>query len=561
MNRARDQVGAVGIAMLLMLGVLLVVGVLLVDTGRLQFEQRALQGQADEIALEAARDVGLCGDAEPQAAVTAAVERRDIGDSLALATGLGGRVESDAEGVNHFHVDPAGVESLLVELEREVPRSLIAGPMFPEPVTLSAHAVAERPPQATFALGSGLTSVDTGRAALLDALLSALITEPVSLSAVSYEGLANVDVTLRDLLEIAGDLAALGVVSTELDVGTPDDLLDATVVAGDLARLTAEALARNGPAAAATINDAIVGADLPDDPVRLGDVLAVAAGGSDAAAGLALDGFELVMASLLLSNTDNTLALDLDALDLGGGIDGLLAPDVALSLEVIEAPQLAVGEPARAGSGTPGAQARSAQVGLQLTVDAGLDLDLVLVAVDDLDLGVEVEAAPAQAEFVSARCAPLSGHGREADIEVRPGLAELRVGSGADPAEPVNLGVTLLGAPLLGVELGTAAVVSETESLGMEFEADDLPRSQVVATSLPGAAEGIVNLDVEVNVLGTGLPVDAVLDPLLGGIIEPLLIAIASEVLEPLLALLGIRTGEAHVELKDFTDGHYELLQ
>ncbi|MDF6543565.1 hypothetical protein NLP55_25400, partial [Escherichia coli] len=80
---------------------------------------------------------------------------------------------------------------------------------------LTATAIAKNTPVASFSLGSGLASVNGG---LLNQLLGSLLgnANPLSLSLVSYQGLANTNIRVADLMTAVGVGTFQQLLSTQL---------------------------------------------------------------------------------------------------------------------------------------------------------------------------------------------------------------------------------------------------------------------------------------------------------------------------------------------------------
>ncbi|HBA66667.1 MAG TPA: hypothetical protein DCZ48_10930, partial [Methylococcaceae bacterium] len=234
--RQRGALGVLG-GLVLLLSVLFTA--LAVDTGRLMLEHRRLQLVADMAALDASSQSGGCGDgtlalAEAAAQTSAARNNHSIADARTLDVLLG-NVSVGTGGVRNFTSDdPESSMAVQVTAGNTVPASLFAGGLLGREATLQATAVAERQALAGFCVGSGLLSFNTQDSIVLNALFGEILGSPLSLDAVSYQGIANARVSLLSLVQ-----AAIG-------VGTVDELLHVPLVVGDLLQIYADALNASG---------------------------------------------------------------------------------------------------------------------------------------------------------------------------------------------------------------------------------------------------------------------------------------------------------------------------
>jgi len=176
--------------------------------------------------------------------------------------------------------------------------------------------------------------------------------------------------------------------------------------------------------------------------------------------GADVSALDLIEATAYAANSDNQLALDLDA--------GL----AAVNLAVGERPQ----SPPVGGGSLPGDRAETRQLDLLTRLRLGLS-----------NVDVRLEAATAEAELTALRCGP--GNRVRADFEVETRPARLIVQTGG-----------LLG-DVLSVDLGSG----ERRRVSMD--------QRHIETGSPETLRSGTGADI--GLLGTSLPLGALTDPLL----------------------------------------------
>ncbi|AGA34138.1 putative transmembrane protein [Thioalkalivibrio nitratireducens DSM 14787] len=573
----RQQRGAIGLFAALTLLLTLLFAALAVDAGRLFFEQRSLQRIADTVALDTAMRHGLCGVG-------------DIGDAAAwaqdaaLRNGYRGDLaaEPDAvqlgwvetvDGLRTFR-DGGGLRNEAVRIHGRNPvrASLFAGGLLGDTVTLNAVAVAERQPVATIFGGTKLANISSEESVLLNLLLNELLGSNLNLDAVAYNGLANTNLTLLELMQ---GFAVLGL---DLAVATVDEMLNMQVTLAELLEATVSALDHADvlDVDVGLLESQLLGAGIRDVELTLGELLeltAPAGAAHDAALHAGVNVLDLIRATALTANRDHAITVNLGIpLNLG-----LLNTDIVVDIHVIEAPKIAIGPPGRDGSGEWRTKVDTAQVRVQLTTSAGVNVLGLLTA--DVDLPLAIEVADGEAWFQSARCATLGDPSREAVLGVDPGIASVTLGrwqdlaTGGEVLEPAEV---VLRAILLGdvVRLGLAldlplreAVPREvvfTQQPGGEWEGEDAVYSGLGPSLGDGLSNTLVAVDPEVLGLNPlallGINLDDVLGALLGGLLAPLLQTLGDTLLDPLLRLLGISVGGMDVDLLDMREGGVDLL-
>lgn len=516
--------------------------VLVVDTGRLYFEQRRLQRIADSAALDAATEGALCSlDDGPTLTSLAAASatRNGFDGNVADAPNSvrGGYLET-VDGIRVFTASSSRTEAVQVELGKAVPASLVAGGIFGRIIDLRAQATAQRIPTVTFTAGSALLRIDSAKSALLNPLLSGLLGTNLNLNAVAYQGIADADVSLLDFMQSAG------LIGTRITAGAVDQALNTSLSLANFSAATVNVLDSKHVAAVGLLRNQLVG--VKSASLKLADIIAL-----DATPGMVQEALktrvnvlDLLTAAAMAANKGNAVNLNL-------GVAG-----VSAKLQVIEPPQKAVGWPGME-NGQWRTKAKTAQI--KLTVGANPALLTGLVAGD---IGLTVSAAQGEAWFEQARCRTLAHASTDIDLAGQTGLAavSLTKSSGSGNAE---VKVSVLGIPLVGAEVGLNTTVGASAVRDLDYEVlnknEDLPEKKTIASG-NGIATKIDNLDVKVTtpvLLDLSLVTNAVKSLVVGEIVNDLV----NPVVVPLLGLLGVQPGVMDVSLIDIREGPAVLMR
>jgi uncharacterized membrane protein len=504
------QRGAIGLwgSLTLLLAVMFMA--LAVDTGRLWMQQRKLQSIADIAAMEAAREIVGCGiDASDAIRIKAqaAAARNGYSGQLAQSPNvveLGSATTVD--GIRQF-TSSLEQRAVRVYITESVPASLIAGGLFGNQVLLNAEAVsAADPALVTFTAGSFLLDIDTENAELMNELLGELLDTSLSLSVLSYEGLATADLTLANLLRVYGSAS------------TVNELLEAEMALGDLLTLIADGVADAGTAeglAAAALQELSSGVG-NNATIRLSDILAVSAPNEDATAELSLNAFSLIMAAAMFANEESTVTISIAGLE--------------AEITIHQAPLHAVG-PSEGDSCTV---ARTAQLDVRVTASIAGALDVTLTA----------EVAQGSAELTE-----FSDDGSEARVVIAatPGIIEVN-GSATLVVDPPLL-------PPTSVPVAIHVPLNPATTQDLEFEvahptAENLPQTETTGSSLGNSLENALQQE---DILTLPPALNPLLEPLvdiaINTLLSPLLGEIGRVLLDPLLEMLGIRLGGMDVTL------------
>lgn len=550
MNPERDERGAVVPFVAIMMTVLITITALVVDIGHQRVERRDAQAIADMVALDMARHL----DGRKHAVIKAANKwRTGIAQSVARNANMsslpavnvkqqqevaeavveGSTLEVDVEmGI----VNPAGVFETIPyphvpTAVKVTARSSVDYAFAPGSGSVARIAVASTSdPNLCFSVGTRTLALNTDESALsplLDHILR------VNLDAAGYDGLVN----LKDVSVPLAGLAA------ELDAGSVDALLGMQVSLQDLMAASADALAADGDTVSANILHAlqlrVSGLQVP-----LGDILQLDS--SDPAAGLTgeVNVLDLLTAGAVVANGE-----------MGVGID---VPGLA-SVEIIEPPQIACGK--------VGARAESAQVELELDAEVP-DNPLI-----DSRLGIKVEIGVGAAALTSISCVPQSAtfaaHTGAATLATPGDRAEnltIRVSLGEFMAHIPALGPVLkgllkgLGLDAVGLDVVLDGEVgASAETVEMSYPTDGLPETVTVPQAGLDSTllieEAVVQLSAgQVGLVGVlGGLLNGALDGILGGVVMPLvsntLNPLLTSILSPTLSALGIKVGEADLDV------------
>ncbi len=524
-NNPFRQRGAIGLWGVLTLMLAVLFTALAVDSGRLFMQRRQLQTVADIAAIQAARQMG-CGislGSVQTAAQTAAANNGFTGSLTANPNVVELGNVSTVGGIRQFSAG-AGQEAVHVKATQEVPASLVAGGLWGGIVTLRAEAVASAdPPIAGFSIGSFAASMNSDDSTLLNGVLSDLLGASVNLSLASYQGLAGTKVTIKNLLAASSG------------VGSVDTLLTTNMQLGEMLSLVATAVSSSGTAdaRAVTASQQLASAAVSNVSLTLGDVLSVATPDKNAAAEAGVNVLSLITAAAIAANGQHTLTLPL----------AVSVPPIAsinAQITFLEPPQLAIG-PAADASGNICTSVTTAQISAQ----AGVSANVVLATIDLL---LKLQVAQGSAGLLS-----ISDDGGSAQvvIDATPGIASMTLTNtaGTGPAR-----ISLAGLPLADLSLNLPIQPPSAQQLTFDVAhpvADNLPTTQTISSPLGASLQNALNQSSAISVTVLSALNLALVNTVVSTIVSPLLGQIGKGLLDPLLALLGIRVGGMDVTLDD----------
>lgn len=490
----RSERGAVFVMTVPVLILSMAACALSVDIGRQVVEKRADQSVADLAALDAARAVGQYPPGTAPATLATAAQNAAV-----TAAGRNGFGATSGETVQATlgtldavtgAFTPTGTSAVQVLINSAIDYFFLPGSR-----DLTARAVARvGSPEASFSVGSALASLDTKKSRL-DPMLRPMLGSG-SLSLVSYDGLATGTVSLRVLRE---KLLAMG-----LNVGTPEQLMNADLTLVQLITATGQALGQTGqPTAQAEIDDLLAASITTTNTVKLGDFITLAQPASDAALDAGVNVYQLVSASAQVANGGSFVDVPLTGINLGS------LTGVTLMAKVIEPAQVAIGP--------IGTTAQNSQVTLRVTVD--------------VPLGFLLPTATVTLDYTSANAAGV--------------LSAVACGV-ASPGVTVDASTSAVAiSGTATVPTGTMTIWSTLGATGPTPIAFDHPSE--FAPYYEHIGVGTVGLNTSsVNVSGGAAvaPLVPVLQGLLPGVLATLNTSI-SPAIQPVLASLGLNIAAA----------------
>jgi uncharacterized membrane protein len=525
------QRGAIGLmgALTLMMAVLFTA--LAVDSGRLWMQQKKLQVIADIAAIEAARNLGCAADVtDALAAAQAAAENNGFQGNLANSPNLVdlGSVNTSS-GIREF-ISGDGAAAVYVRATQEVPSSLVAGGLFGGNIMLSAEAVSLADPHAAaFSGGSYTASLNSEDSVLLNALLGEMLGAPLNLGVVSYQGIAQTNITLQDLLQVTSD------------VGNYEELLNSSVQLAELLQLFVEAATRSGTADVQAIAamQSIANVAVRDLSLRLADVLAVTTPDANAAATVGLNALSLITTSVLVANGNHAVTLPL-------GVNLASIASINALVTVVEPPQIALGPPANT-DGTICTSMKTAEVRIEVPVVVSIPL------LARIDLSLNVEVAQGNADLLAV---DIGDAETDVRIAAQPGIAAITLTNtaGSGPARVS----ALLGLPLADIGLDLPLQPPSSEMLDFSVDhpvADDLPQEASIDSPLGGSLQNALSQSDALCVMLIGsmqceAGLSGLINTVVSTLVSPLLGEIGRVLLDPLLELLGIKLGGMDVTLE-----------
>lgn len=532
-----------------------------VDIGNVFFTQRALQRAADMAAMAAAQRLDI-----PTQAAQQSVAQNGLTVAPTVVLGVWNATNT-AAAPTYFcasgNVGCSGtVNAAQVTLTQNVPYFFSVGQR-----SLTATAIAKNTAIVSFSLGSGLASVNGG---LLNQMLGALLgnSNPLSLDLVSYQGLANTNIRLSDLMASVGVGSVSQLLSTQLSLSR---FFNAVITAGNQNGLTGVAA---GTAFAP--NTLVLGPGLSNAVISMGNgsgvpgVLQLLAGvGNDQSAlNAQLNVLDLLMTAAQIANNQNAATISTN-LALPGvvGLPGLV--NVGLTLKIIQPPVIAIGPPGTDASGNWQTTAKTGQVSL------GLNVTTSLVGVINMTIPIGLIAAGANAHLEAAHC-PVPRSGLSADFGGQVTPVSLCIASGSATAVsnvssyacPTTL-APLVQASVLGVTTTLASlwatIAPQATTSGWTPDPTTVTVGQTARVSGTSNFFGSIlnsNLSqVQLTLLGNSVVLSAL------GITQALLattIGLVGQtldaVLTPVLSAIGIQLGYADIKVLSVNCDAVELV-
>lgn len=601
---AAGQRGSMSIAMILML--IGLVGMLgLVEVGYLYWAKRDTQKVADLAALAGAQRLQDCAadNAGNSAAYGNATTDNGFRGTLTITCG---HWDPSISGDQHFVTASETMPRNAVRVVATRPLVPFLGFASFSGIGATAIAAHRGDPIAAFSVGSRLLGLSpTGP---LNQLLESTLGTSLGLKLLSYEGVANSNISLLGLKDLL-----------HLDAGTVDEVLNTQVGIGDLLDATVQLLGQGEDSANIDLNlvqqqVAAIKAQLGNIPISLGDILNVNVDSTDPNTALNVDvnAGDLLNAALQAANGKNAVALQ--ALNLN--LLGLAAAN--LSLTIVEPPKIGIGRAGYNSDGTPMTVAHTAQVRLKLDISllqsvkgngTLLNLGLASVSLPSQALSnipLNLELVPAEAWLDSLKCHIPNASGVSeniATIDAQPGAVNAFLGrlpdttsgnthqrwqdivnqaiaNGSAYAHLLDIQVDLLGSILtppvrIKLDAYASAPVERSQAVSHDFHTKaDVPMSQqpsqpwsvdtgqdLLASAFTAVlSPNLLHAKLELDGLGLlGNVVAALVNSLapivtaVFGVISPVLMPVFETLDEalvgPLLRILGIDIGAADVNL------------
>jgi uncharacterized membrane protein len=228
-----------------------------------------------------------------------------------------------------------------------------------------------------------------------------------------------------------------------------------------------------------------------------------------------------------------------------GSLGALLNPSGnAVSIKILEGPQIAIGPPAPVGS--PCApKARTAQIRAQLHLRP---LGTILGGL--VDLPIYIEVAPAEATLTGITCAsPVDNS--IATVHTNTALLRARIGnvSNINAANPTVSPGVIAGLVTISADVSLGGASNQTLTFGPTSPTG--PYGWSKTKSVGGTSLGLANLlnsNLHLGLLGLDLL--GIVTGLVRALLQPIL-ALLDSLTDPLLAALGVSLGGADVTVWD----------
>lgn len=533
----RSERGTVAVISAMVMAVMIGFTAIAVDVGAIHYDGRRLQGAADLAAIAAASNTA-------NATQAARATFTDNGSWMlsSLSVEMGNYDPDPAKALAaRFIVNRQPINAARVQAR--APSPIYFARIFPgqDDVEIAAAAVATRPAEAAFSIGSRLLSLEGG---IINAILGQMLGSAVSLRVMDYRSLADADI---DLLKFLDELA----VEADIEAGTYQQVLDADVTAGKiLTAMASTARSESEIDAAGALEDLAqaVASSTPVDLTRMLDIgkAANAQIGTSSQYGLAaaVNALQMVNALAMVSNDAHQVDVNL-----GATIPGLTKTE--LSLMIGEPPQgtswITVGE--------HGAFVRTAQTRLKILAEIG---GSGLLAGVTIRVPIFIDVAYAEGRLAEITCG-LTPENHEVTIATRPGILNAWIGdvtnfTAVHDTPHVNR-ATLVNALNIATISGSAHVeVGNIDEEDLVFSASDIVsrryKTAVTSAYTQSLVSSLVNdLNISVDVLKLpdllGLVTNQ-LKALVRTLILPVT-PVLDKVVYTALTTLGIRLGEADV--------------
>jgi uncharacterized membrane protein len=531
------QRGAIGLAGVMTLLMLLTFTALSVDTGRLWLERKGIQRAADMAALAASRFTG-CGssleDVRRAARETAAANGIDPG-TVTVEVGVMSR---DAKLISVFTPAPIGTSNgVRVSLNKTVAQSVLLGGYNNRTVTIPAVATAQGgPPIATYSVGSVYGISAQGAQQISNVFKGVLGNGAPSLDTAGINELVTSTVTLGALQQAAG-------------AATINDLLNQQMTI----RQFLDLIARASPdASSLDAFQKLYTASAGNSTLFLvSQILNIQSPAPSGVSSAEVSVFDLINASIYAG-----------AINQGGVINMSLGLNFLgkTTLSILNPPIIAIGSAGKSANGNWCSQAQSAQMSLRSTLapfkfPGGLDLSIV-----DIALRVDTLVTKGHLEALSVAPGQING-----SLSSQSTIVTVVLTNSNDVDKPIDnlsgYGIGYIGPKLLNTGFKIYLPVGQSKAEEVDFSYTskaDLPSTKILgAGGLGDTIGGLIGKDtyIEARVLGLKVPLSS-LGNIFGLVTQPL-----GNAIDGLLEGMGIKTGSVKMQVIDVSTSQPQLRQ
>jgi uncharacterized membrane protein len=522
----RDEGGAILVLASVGMVIAMISCALAIDIGSLAQDARQDQKVADMAALDAIRGT--------TATFTSLAQASAARNSFPTSTGYSlTAVEGSKSGNGCTAV--SGLGSVCVTVTSPYKNKF---PFVSGRTSVTRSAVASKTAFGGFMIGSSLVTIDTSRATLLNKFMGGILKgSDLSLSAVSWQGLAAGDVTLEAFRTA---LAGMG-----FSVGNVSQLMSANLTMNQLMQATASALTSEGGVAnlaLATQLTTLRATITNSTQFTLGQFMHVSQGADNAALASQLNVFQLITGSAQVANGNNFITIN----DVGVAVGNVLSTKV--SLQVIQPPQFYFGP--------VGGSVSTSQI--DVTVTPKLNLPVTVAGLASVtvtnDLPVRMSAAGAVGTLAAASCGVSPGITVTVDPTAFSGSASASLNA--------RVALNILGIPvnIADITIPTTNVVPSTDggaaNLSFSFPTEFPPPNGTTTSkhtgSQPIGLSSLTNITAGtptvtlLTLTPLPVPVGTIVSAVLSAL-SPVLSSVDNTIMTPLLQALGLDIGSADV--------------
>jgi uncharacterized membrane protein len=380
------------------------------------------------------------------------------------------------------------------------------------------------------AIGSWLARVNS--TGLLNSLLSGLLGNNLTL--VGYSGVAASNVTMGAMRDQFGFTQVSQLLNTTMSVQTM------------LQKIASALQAQGDPTSLAAVNDvlALAASTSSSLMLKLGDLIKVCPGAGSLADGVPLNVLQLAQMAAQVASAGSAIAVNIAASSLAG-LGALLNPSGnAVTLKVIQPPQISIGPPGPV-NGPCATKAKTAQVRADIHLRP---LGTILGGL--VDLPIYIEVASADTTLTGITCAtPVDNSTATANVNTS--LVRARIGnvSNINAANPTVSPGTIAGLVTISADVSVGGV--SNQNLTFTPSSPSGPYGWSKMKSVGGTSLGLANLlnsNLHLGLLGIDLL--GIVTGLVGALLHPVL-ALLDSLTDPLLSLLGLNLGGADVTIFD----------